>query len=380
MAREAFGASDMKIILGILCLFFLVLFHEIGHFFVAKLFGVKVMSFSIGFGPILLHKTYNETDYRLSFIPLGGYCGMKGENDFQYAIENKLDHIDADSDSLYGVHPLKRALIAFAGPFFNLFFTFFSFFLIAVIGYTYYAYSSKVIMADELYSDMHSVAKDAGLMSGDVIVKINNIAIENFSDVVTEVSSRPDENIMVTVDRNGEILNFQVKTELDKKSGIGKIGVSADTTTASQYEVKGKSFFKAIIQGLKETVASVRITIVGIFTLFKGVDITQAVSGPARIVDMIGDVVVKSFSESLRSGVINALSFLAYISISLFIMNLLPIPILDGSLILFALLEFVTKRKMHPKVLYYIQFVGLFFIVALFMIGLTGDIKYFLKK
>ena len=109
----------MKWLYGLLCLFFLVLFHEFGHFLAAKLFGVKVESFSVGFGPILLHRTINGTDYRLSLIPLGGYCGMKGEKEFQKAIEEKLPEIEAESDSLYGIHPFKRALIGFAGPFFN---------------------------------------------------------------------------------------------------------------------------------------------------------------------------------------------------------------------------------------------------------------------
>ena len=111
----------MNIVYGFLCLFFLILFHEFGHFLAAKKFGVKVESFSIGFGPVLLHKKYKGTDYRLSLIPLGGYCGMKGEKDFQKSLEAKLDHIEAEEDSLYGIHPVKRAVIAFAGPFFNLF-------------------------------------------------------------------------------------------------------------------------------------------------------------------------------------------------------------------------------------------------------------------
>ena len=112
----------MKWLYGILCLFFLILFHEFGHFLAAKLFGVKVESFSIGFGPILLHRTVKGTDYRLSLIPLGGYCGMKGENEFRKAIDLGLAEVNGEPDSLYGVHPVKRAAIGFAGPFFNFIF------------------------------------------------------------------------------------------------------------------------------------------------------------------------------------------------------------------------------------------------------------------
>ena len=103
----------MKWLYGILCLFFLIIFHEFGHFLAAKLFGVKVESFSVGFGPILFHRTVNGTDYRLSLIPLGGYCGMKGEKDFQKAIEEKLNEVQGEPDSLYGIHPLAHFSILF---------------------------------------------------------------------------------------------------------------------------------------------------------------------------------------------------------------------------------------------------------------------------
>ena len=109
----------MKWIYGLLCLFFLILFHEFGHFIAAKIFGVKVEAFSIGFGPVLLHKKIKGTDFRLSLFPLGGYCNMKGEKDFQKALEENKKEISGDFDSLYGIHPVKRAVIGFAGPFFN---------------------------------------------------------------------------------------------------------------------------------------------------------------------------------------------------------------------------------------------------------------------
>ena len=112
----------MSIIIGIIGLSFLVFFHELGHFIASRLCGVKVISFSIGMGPVLLHKTIKGTDYRLSLIPLGGYCGMKGEKDFIKALEENKKSIEGEPDSFYGVHPLKRMLISLAGPFNNLIF------------------------------------------------------------------------------------------------------------------------------------------------------------------------------------------------------------------------------------------------------------------
>ena len=303
---------------------------------------------------------------------------MKGEKDFSRSLEAGLDYIQADKDSLYGVHAFKRIAIAFAGPFFNLLFAFLGFTLIAIIGYSYYSYSNKINLATDLYPEMHSAAKDAGIMSGDEIIRINNKKIENFQNLMEEISQRPDEQIKITVLRNNIPLEFSVRTDIDKSTGIGKLGVTAADKKAEKYEAKRYSFFPAIAKGVLECGKTIFLTGKGIFTLFKGVDITKTVSGPARIADMMGDVIKESFADGFRTGIVNLFNFCSVISISLFIMNLLPIPILDGGLILFALIELVLRRKISPKVLYYIQFVGFAFIVTLFLIGLNGDINYFI--
>ena len=367
----------MKWLYGLLCLFFLILFHEFGHFLAAKLFGVKVESFSIGFGPILIHKKIHGTDYRISLFPLGGYCGMKGEKDFQNAIEAKLPQIEGEKDSLYGIHPLKRALIGFAGPFFNFFFAFIAYSLISGIGYKYYTYSNSILINENITS---SVAKDAGLESGDIITSINGKATNDFSDLIQEISVRPDEDLILTVDRNGQNLSFNLHSEMDKATGSGKIGIAADTSKILEKESKKYSFFPALGHGFLESCNSVILTIKSICLLFKGVDLDNAVSGPARVTEMLGTTVKEGFSAGLKQGLIALLSLMAIISISLFIMNLLPIPILDGGLILIAIIEFVFHKKINPKIQYYIQFIGLAFIALLFIIGLQGDIKYFLNK
>ena len=367
----------MKWLYGILCLFFLILFHEFGHFLAAKLFGVKVESFSIGFGPILLHKKVRGTDYRLSLFPLGGYCGMKGEKDFQKAIEEKLPEIKGEPDSLYGIHPFKRALIGFAGPFFNFIFAVIACAFINGIGYTYYTYSNKILITDEVTT---SVARDASIQSGDKIIKINEKEITDFSDLIEQVSVRPDEDITITVDRNGELLKFMVHTELDKKTGSGKLGVAADTSEVLEKESPRYGFFGSIGHGFIDAVKTAGLTIKSIGILFKGVDLDNAVSGPARVTEMLGSTVKDGFSAGLRVGFVSLMSLLSVISISLFIMNLLPVPVLDGGLILIAFIEIIIRRRVSPRLQYYVQFIGLAFIAFIFIIGLKGDILFFLKK
>ena len=369
----------MKWLYGILCLFFLILFHEFGHFLAAKLFGVKVESFSVGFGPILLHRTIKGTDYRLSLIPLGGYCGMKGENDFREAMEQNLKEVKGEADSLYGVHPMKRAAIGFAGPFFNFIFAIFCFSLINGIGYNYYTYSNKIILADELYENTCTAARDAGLLTGDKIIKINGKEISDFSQIIEEVSVRPAENINVTVLRNNKELSFVVHTQMDKESGTGKIGVAADTERLLMQSTPDYNFFEAIGHGFLDTFEYIGLTFKSIAILFKGVDLKNAVGGPARITEMLGSTAEEGFSESFKVGFISLSQLMAVISISLFIMNLLPIPVLDGGLILVAIIETISHKKVPPKVQYRIQFIGFAFIAILFIIGLIGDITYFIS-
>lgn len=369
----------MKWLYGILCLFFLILFHEFGHFLAAKLFGVKVESFSVGFGPILLHRTIKGTDYRLSLIPLGGYCGMKGENDFREAMEQNLKEVKGEPDSLYGVHPMKRAAIGFAGPFFNFIFAIFCFSLINGIGYNYYTYSNKIILADELYENTCTAARDAGLLTGDQIIRINGKEILDFSQIIEEVSVRPAENINVTVLRNNKELSFVVHTQMDKESGTGKIGVAADTESLLMQSTPDYNFFEAIGHGFLDTFEYIGLTFKSIAILFKGVDLKNAVGGPARITEMLGSTAEEGFSESFKVGFISLSQLMAVISISLFIMNLLPIPVLDGGLILVAIIETISRKKVSPKVQYRIQFIGFAFIAILFIIGLIGDITYFIS-
>lgn len=370
----------MKWILGLLSLIVLIVFHELGHFFAARLFGVKVETFSVGMGPVLLHKRLCGTDWRISAFPIGGYCGMKGENDFREALEKNLPCVTGEADSLYGVHPLKRAVIGFAGPLFNFIFAFLCYTVISMTGYTYYTYSNRIILAPEIYENSSMIAKDAGIMSGDVIISVNGRSTEDFSDILQAVAVSPGKKITVRVLRDGRQMIFEMTPELDKETGTGKIGIAADTTQILQKQADTYSFFPALAHGLKEACGAVALTIRSIGILFKGVNLDNAISGPVRVTDMLGSSIKDGFSEGARQGIVGVLELMAVISISLFIMNLLPIPVLDGGLILIALIEAVTRKKVSPKIMYYAQFVGIALIAVLFIIGVKGDILFFLKK
>ena len=137
----------IKVITGIIALGLVVIIHELGHFIAARLCGVEVETFSIGWGPVLFKKKVGTTEYRLSALPLGGYCGMKGEHAFTEALQQNLDSIPKEQNSYYGVHPFKRMIIAFSGPLANLCFAVLVLACVSAVGSSYESYANRIVPA-----------------------------------------------------------------------------------------------------------------------------------------------------------------------------------------------------------------------------------------
>jgi len=364
----------MFIVYGLLVLSVIVFIHESGHFIAAKCCGVEVEAFSIGMGPVLLHKKIAGTDWRISMLPFGGYCAMRGE---------KNDEVDyEDPKSFYGTHPLKRALIAFSGPFANFLFAFLAYTAINMIGYSYYTAGNKIQIVTEIeeYKDYHSAAFDAGIRTGDSIIAVNGNSTDDFAQLYEQIGKHPDEDLILTVQRDNEQLNFTVHTDMDKETGLGKIGVISDPDSVELKESPVYSFFPAAGHSFLKIIENIRLTFKGITLLFKGVDATKAVSGPARITTMLGNAVESGFSESFKTGLISILDLAAVINLSLFIMNLLPVPVLDGGLIFFAFIQAIFNVRISTKVQNRIQLIGIVIIVLLMIFAISGDIRYFLGK
>ncbi len=368
----------LKIIYGLIILDIIVFLHELGHFVAAQISGITVESFSIGMGPVILHREWKGVDWRISLFPVGGYCGMKGEKEYAEALENDLESIPAGKDSLYGAHPALQIFTAFSGPLANLIIAFFAYSVIAFVGYSYWTAGNKITLASEAFPGTYSAAEVAGIKSGDEIIEIEGKKIEDFQGIYEAAALNPDSDLNVKVRRNGEILDFTVHTTMDKSTGEGKIGLASIPESSVEKVIEGKSLFPAMADGAKRAFETVGMTVKGIGILFKGVELTNAVSGPARITTMLGDTVEAGFSAGAKKGLVAVLELTALISISLFIMNLLPVPILDGGLILFALIQLITGKAISPKWRNRVQYVGLIFIGLLFFIAINSDIHYFL--
>lgn len=451
----------VKILIGLLVLSVMVFIHELGHFLMAKLCGVAVESFSIGWGPVLLRKKIKGTEYRISAIPIGGYCGMRGEKAFVKALEENLASIPKEEGGLYSASPLKRILIAFAGPFANYISAVVCFAIISAMGSVYYTYSNIIAPIHCYDSTAETTAKEADLQVGDKIVEIDGRTTNNFREIMLEVMTKADKKMMFKIERNGIAFEKEMTPKLNPKTGSGLIGIypfvslkiedifpggvaynaglkkgdvvtsingkNVSNTIELQGEldalheslaekaivgieregamlekeiyvvrlekggidlglsfqtqkiiVNGTGFFASIAQGFIKTHETILLTFKSFALLFRGVDLKQAVSGPLRITHMIGDAAQEGFRTSVAEGWLSLLSFIAIISISLFIMNLLPIPVLDGGLIFLSLIEAIMRHEISPKITYRVQFIGFAFIALIFVFAMVTDILFFI--
>lgn len=436
-------------VLGIIALGIVILTHELGHFAAARLFGVTVETFSIGWGPVLFRKRRGDTEYRISALPLGGYCGMKGEHAFREALDKNADRIDREPGSFYAAHPLKRIAIAFAGPLANLIFAVLAYALVSAFGYGYMTWENRIVPAWEFDGQSDSSAAKAGLMAGDRIIALDGKSISNYSEIQQYISTRPEEPVSATIDRNGIILNAELIPALDKRTGSGKIGIypyiplivdsvkpgsAADTTgikagdkvieidgksithyleleralqsnpedvhltidrggirlvkrvvvlygdngaemglhwTGVSVQVPGTGPLESLKEGVFQTAETFALTVKGISLLFRGVHVTEAVSGPVQITHMLGEVAKTGFTALAQ--------LLGIICVSLFLMNLLPIPVLDGGLILVTLIELFRRSPLKPRTLYYVQFIGMAFILCIFALAFFSDFNFLTK-
>ncbi len=340
------------IVLGVL-----IFFHEFGHFIVARLFGVGVEKFSLGFGPRLFGKKVGITDYRLSAIPLGGYVKMIGE-------EPDADVAPEDIPiSFTHKHVAKRILIVAAGPVFNILLAVIIFFGIFVFSGTY------IIKPSIGEVRPGSPALAAGLQPGDLITAIDGVAISNWDEMAKFINASKGRPIRVSVRRNDASLEVRIEPEpVTTKNVFGEdiqryiIGITASGDTL----VKKLNPLQAFSESLAQTYHVSKLMVVIIAKLIKGDISAKTLGGPIMIAQMAGD--------SAKAGVVSLIFFIALISINLAIINLLPIPILDGGHLLFFLIEAVKGSPVSIKIREVSQQVGLFILILLMILVFYNDI------
>ena len=348
----------------ILVLGILIFFHELGHFLVAKYFNVKVLKFSLGFGNKLLGKKIGETEYLISSVPLGGYVKLLGEGSDE---EQEISPED-EPRAFNNQHVLKRIAIVSAGPAFNLL-------LALVIFSLFYLIAGYQVMTAEIGQvTENSPASRAGIQKGDTIVAISGNQINSWDEIKAIVQKSSGTPLDVLVRRGDKTIALTVVPEISTTKNIfGEevktplIGVVA----AGKFKTIELGPADAIVQGLEKTWNVTKLTCLTIVKLFERVVPIKTLGGPILIGQMTGQLA--------KENLVYLFPFMAVISVNLGILNLLPVPILDGGLILFLLIELVLGRPISIKKRDLAQKVGLILLILLMMVVMYNDITRIFK-
>ncbi len=347
----------MTIIWAVVLLGVLIFVHELGHFLVCKAVGVGVERFSLGFGPKLAGFSWGGTEYIISAFPLGGYVKMIGEDPDQEIAEE--DRVRAYNNQSVP----KRMGIVVAGPLFNLIFAGLVFSALSYTGLPALTAEVGRILED-------SPAEKAGIRKNDLIVGVDGRDVRLWNDVRTYIHDRPGTAIELTLERDGSIRSVTVVPERKTQTNIfgesievGLIGIAPSGRTVIIEDSAGP----ALVNGFSRMFSWCRLTVVSIYKIVDGTVSTDNVGGPIMIVQMAGQRAAK--------GAMDFFFFMGVISVNLGILNLFPIPILDGGHLVFLAIESIIRRPLSPSVLATAQKAGLFVILLLMTLVFYNDLS-----
>jgi len=343
---------SLIIVLGVL-----IFFHELGHFLVARLLGVGVEKFSLGFGPKLVGKMIGITEYRISAIPLGGYVKMVGESP-----DSELDPSDIPI-SFTHKHVFKRILIVAAGPLFNIL-------LALVIFFGIFQISGLLILKPGIGEvNEGTPAYVAGLKKDDLVVSIDGVDISSWEDMANAIMESKGKTLAISVLRGDTILTKDVAPEVKQFKNIFNEDVDRyviGITASGEVIRKDLNFFQAFSESFIQTYQITALTIKGVVKLFQGTVSPKTLGGPIMIAQMAG--------QQAKEGVVNLVFFIALISINLAILNFLPIPVLDGGHLLFFFIEAVKGSPVSVKIREISQQAGIFVLILLMIYVFYNDI------
>ena len=333
----------------------LVFFHELGHFLAARLLGVGVETFSLGFGPRLFGKKSGMTDYRVSAVPLGGYVKMVGE-------DPDSDEEPEDASISFSHKPVwKRMIIVGAGPAFNFLLAILIFFLIAFFS----GVDHTTNILDKVVED--SPAAEAGLLEGDEVLAVNGTAIENFRQVSAEINKKPGDPVEILVRRNGEELTFTVTPrETMGKNAFGEEVKAYKVGIINRVEFIPYEPINSVIYGFEQTWFFVKFTFQA---LFKFVDRSIPLDNLGGVI-----LITQVSGVAAEAGLSSFLFIMALLSVNLGIINLFPVPILDGGHLLFFAIEGIMRKPLSLRVREIAMQVGLAALIFLMIVVFYFDI------
>ena len=367
----------------ILAISFLIFFHELGHFLAARSIGVSVTTFSVGFGKTIISKKIGETEYRLSAVPLGGYVSLKGQEDLDPTARSD------DADSYNSCSPLGRIWILFAGPFFNIILAFLIYIALGFIGVERLAPVVGKIAPD-------SAAQKFGIKTGDKILAIDGVEIREWDDIAKNIALKEldieilrkntDEAAQISTPNldnhsainsaqnnsnstsNHSTIHLKLTPKIGEKENIWRekiqtplIGISPTGDFITLYHTGANSLNFA----LSETYKASSLIVVGLEKLL---------SGAVAIKEMGGIVAMTDITTRAAGVSVSVLLYVvALLSVNLGILNLLPVPVLDGGHIAFNLYELIFRRPVPQKLFEKASYVGMALLFALMIFTIIND-------
>lgn len=336
----------------------LIFVHELGHFLVAKWAGVKVLKFSLGFGPKLIGKRIGETEYMISAFPLGGYVKLLGDNPREKVAKKE----EARAFLRQPVH--KRMAIVLAGPLANLLLAVFIFSLLyCVVGIPQL---SPVV--GEVVDGFP--AQKAGVQPGDIILQVDAGEITQWADLPVVITKSEGRKLQLTIKRGEEIVTLTITPRAGTGTNIFGEEVKAyqlGIIASGESILKREPVYKAVGMGFYQTWLVIKVTAISVAKIIQRViPVKKALGGPILIAQIAG--------KQAQEGFANLIFFTALISINLGIINLFPIPILDGGHLLFLTIEGIRRRPLSVKQMEVAQQIGLIIIVLLMAFIFYNDI------
>jgi regulator of sigma E protease len=339
----------LKLIVALLVFGIIVMFHEFGHFIVAKKNGIIVEEFAIGMGPKLFGIKGKETEYTIRLFPIGGACMMLGEDTAEEVLEGSFN-----SKSVWA-----RIAVVAAGPFFNFIMAFFC--ALLIIGMTGYTSGEILEVAD------NSPAMTAGLEAGDLITRADKTAIHTFTDFRMFVSLNQGRTCTITYKRDGISYQTEVTPRLDE-DGVYRIGI-----TGGVQEKPGP--LGTIISSFYEVKSNINLVIKSLEMMIQGQVSKDDVSGPVGMFSVIGDSYEAAAQYGLREVILTIADLILLLSANLGVMNLLPIPALDGGRLVFLVIEAVRGKPVSRDKEGFVHMIGFILLMVLMVLIMFNDLS-----
>jgi len=342
----------LLIVIGVLLFGFVVFFHELGHFLMAKLSGIRVNEFAVGMGPKLFGFQRGETQYALRLLPIGGFCALEGEDE------------ESDDESAFGNKPVwRRFLVIVAGGVFNIILGFFMMLLVL---------APQEVFATTTFSQFTegSATAAAGAQMGDRIVEINGYAVYTDRDLSFAMAMADPKSVRMTVERNGQ------RIQLGEFSMNSRVLEDGSEVAALDFYVapEPRTFLGVLRRAATDTFSMARMVVESLKGLLTGRFGLNEVAGPVGTAQAISQAAGAGLSQGFGQAVSNIVVMMIMITVNLGIINLLPLPALDGGRLLFLIWEGITRKPVPAKYEGYVHAAGFMLLIGLMVLVTFHDI------